>query len=74
MLKIPLLVIGFYNKIGVLLGGDINLYGNLTAYEIIQYFGILHGANHAAIIERIEMLDTRKGIELYQTEFGKDRF
>lgn len=44
-------------KIGVLLGGDINLYSNLTAYEIIQYFGKLHGVDDVTLNERMEMLN-----------------
>lgn len=45
-------------KIGVLLGGDINLYGNLTAYEIIQYFGKLHGVDNVILSQRIDLLDS----------------
>lgn len=45
-------------KIGVLLGGDINLYGNLTAYEIIRYFGKLHNVDDVTLTERIEKLDS----------------
>lgn len=44
-------------KIGVLLGGDINLYGNLTAYEIIQYFGKLHGVDDVTLSQQIDLLD-----------------
>ena len=45
------------SKIGVLLGGDINLYGNLTGYEIIKYFGLLNGLTSTKINERINILD-----------------
>lgn len=44
-------------KIGKLLGGDISLYRNLTAYEIIQYFGKLHGIDSGFIYERIDTLN-----------------
>lgn len=44
-------------KTGVLLGGDISLYGNLTAYEIIRYFGRLHSIDSSYIDERIDSLD-----------------
>lgn len=44
-------------KIGVLLGGDISLYGNLTGYENIQYFGRLYGLKDDIIKSRIEELD-----------------
>ncbi|MBQ8635530.1 ABC transporter ATP-binding protein [bacterium] len=43
-------------KIGVLLGGDVNLYKNLTGFEIVQYFGKLHGLNNNDISERINSL------------------
>lgn len=45
-------------KIGVLLGGDVSLYKNLTGYEIIQYFGKLYGLNKNAIDDRINNLDS----------------
>lgn len=44
-------------KIGVLLGGDVSLYGNLTGYENIQYFGRLYGLRDDIIKSRIEELD-----------------
>lgn len=44
-------------SIGVLLGGDVNLYENLTAYEIISYFGNLYGLSQKNIDERINELD-----------------
>ncbi|MBQ6708661.1 MAG: ATP-binding cassette domain-containing protein [Clostridia bacterium] len=44
-------------KIGVLLGGDVSLYENLTAFEIINYFGELHGMDSVSIKERIDVLD-----------------
>ncbi|MBP3938200.1 MAG: ATP-binding cassette domain-containing protein [Clostridia bacterium] len=45
------------SSIGVLLGGDVNLYGSLTAYEIIHYFGKLYGLDKQLIEERIDELD-----------------
>ena len=44
-------------KIGVLLGGDVSLYKNLTGYELIQYFGKLYGLENNTIKEQIEKLD-----------------
>lgn len=44
-------------KIGVLLGGDVSLYKNLTGFEIIQYFGKLHHLNNNDINERINNLN-----------------
>lgn len=45
------------SSIGVLLGGDVNLYPTLTARETILYFGKLHGMNPQAINARILELD-----------------
>lgn len=44
-------------RIGVLLGGDVSLYKNLTGFEIIQYFGKLHHLTKDDISERINNLD-----------------
>ena len=44
-------------KIGILLGGDVNLYKNLTAYETIHFFGALHGLSDSYIDSRIDALD-----------------
>lgn len=44
-------------KIGVLLGGDVSLYKKLTGYEIIKYFGKLHGLSDTSIQKQIENLD-----------------
>lgn len=44
-------------KIGVLLGGDVNLYKNLTANEIIHFFGELHGLSETYINRRIDELE-----------------
>lgn len=44
------------NKIGVLFGGESNLYIHFTAYENIQYFGRLYGMNDDLIKKRIEVL------------------
>ena len=44
-------------KIGVLLGGDVSFYGNLTADEIIRYFGKLHGIDDLSIRKQIDILD-----------------
>lgn len=44
-------------KVGVLLGGDVSLYKNLTGFEIIQYFGKLHHLNNNDINERINSLN-----------------
>lgn len=41
------------NKIGVLFGGDSGLYGRLTAYENIKYFGELNGMSQKDIDESI---------------------
>lgn len=49
--------IGENSKIGVLLGGDVSLYGNLTAYEIIRYFGQLHKIGETEINKQIDILD-----------------
>ena len=40
--------------IGVLFGGDAGLYGNLTAYENIEYFGRLAGLDDQTIKKRSE--------------------
>ena len=45
-------------KTGVLLGGDVNLYRNLTGYEIIRYYGRLYGLSNKEIGDRIDVLDT----------------
>lgn len=45
-------------KIGVLLGGDVNLYKKLTGYEIIKYFGKLHGLSDASIQKQTDNLDS----------------
>ncbi|MGN0547074.1 MAG: ABC transporter ATP-binding protein [Acutalibacteraceae bacterium] len=44
-------------KTGVLLGGDTCLYGNLSANEIIHFFGKLHGIDSDTIAFRIEQLN-----------------
>ncbi len=49
--------IGSKSEVGVLLGGDISLYKNLTAYEIIKFFGKLNGLEQIQIDKRIDELD-----------------
>ncbi|MGN1116555.1 MAG: ABC transporter ATP-binding protein [Candidatus Ornithomonoglobus sp.] len=49
--------LGKDQKIGALLGGDINLYRSLTAREIIFYFGKLHKLSNAEINKRIDELN-----------------
>lgn len=44
-------------SIGTLLGGDVNLYGNLTALENIFFFANLHNMSTAIIRSRIDELD-----------------
>lgn len=44
-------------NIGVLLGGDVNLYTNLTALEIINYFGKLHNLTANEINKQIDTLN-----------------
>ena len=44
------------NKIGVLFGGESNLYIHFTAFENIQYFGRLYGMNDDLIKSRIQFL------------------
>lgn len=44
-------------SIGVLLGGDVNLYANLTGYENISYFSQLHGINKRDMNGRIDELN-----------------
>lgn len=43
--------------VGVLLGGDISLYGSLTAYEIIKFFGAVRGLDSESIDSTIDELD-----------------
>lgn len=56
-------------RIGVLLGGDINLYGNLSGYEVIHYFGKLYGIDTKTIDKKIDDLDK----ELNFKSFFKNR-
>ena len=56
------------HSIGVLLGGDINLYGNLTGFEILYYFGELYGMNSRRIKNRISELDKELNIKHYLTK------
>ncbi len=44
-------------KLGVLLGGDVNLYKKLTGYEIISFFGGLYGMNKTDISNKIGEMD-----------------
>lgn len=44
-------------KMGILLGGDVNLYGFLTAEETLHYFGSLKGLSDKEIKERILYID-----------------
>jgi len=39
------------------MGGEVNLYRNLTAYEIIHYFGNLHGMKKKDINKKMAELD-----------------
>lgn len=48
-------------KIGVLFGGDSGLYGRLTAYENIKYFGELNG---------ISIDEVKQSIDKYETFFN----
>lgn len=43
--------------IGVLLGGDVSLYSNLTAFEIIDFFSKLHHIDSKTLNIRIDELD-----------------
>ena len=45
------------SQIGILMGGEVNLYRNLTAYEIIHYFGSLHGMKKKDINKKMAELD-----------------
>ena len=42
---------------GVMLGGDVNLYNKLTGREIIEFFGQLRGMSSACINKRIDEMD-----------------
>lgn len=44
-------------QIGTLLGGDVNFHNNLTALEILTFFGKIYGISNADIKERISMID-----------------
>lgn len=44
-------------QVGVMLGGDISFYRNLTAYEIIYFFGRLRGLDDGYIEKRINDLN-----------------
>ncbi|WP_126425161.1 ABC transporter ATP-binding protein [Brevibacillus marinus] len=43
-------------RIGLLLGGDVGLYGRLTARENIRYFGHLYGMDEQTLKKRVEEL------------------
>lgn len=43
-------------QIGLLLGGDVGLYGRLTARENIRYFGQLYGMDEQLLHRRVEKL------------------
>lgn len=45
------------NKVSILMGGDINLYSNLSGKEIIYFFGQMQGIKESQIDEQIEYLD-----------------
>ncbi len=45
-------------KMGVLLGGDVSLYANLTGYEILEFFGGLYNMKKADIYIKIEEMDS----------------
>jgi len=52
-------------RIGVLFGGEAGLYGRLTAYENIEYFGLLNGLSKEECKESIDSLVSRFGMETY---------
>lgn len=45
------------NKVGILLGGDINLYDNLSVYETLVFFGQINGMSRDEIKTRINEID-----------------
>lgn len=59
---------GDNQKIGILLGGDINLYRQLTAYEIIDFFGKLNGQTTNDINSKINELDKVLNIKSFINE------
>ena len=58
--------------VGVLLGGDVHLYGNLTSLEILHYFGVLHGLPSAYISARIVELNSVLNFNDYLTRKAKE--
>ncbi|MBO8164782.1 MAG: ATP-binding cassette domain-containing protein [Brevibacillus sp.] len=52
-------------RIGLLFGGDVGLYGRLTARENISYFGMLYGMEERALSERIIQLSRTLQMEEY---------
>lgn len=53
------------SNIGVLFGGNSGLYNRLTAYENIEYFGLLNGMSNDDIKKRINFLAKYFNIESY---------
>lgn len=45
------------DKVGILLGGDINLYDYLSVYETIMFFGRINGMSKKEINRRIDEID-----------------
>ncbi len=58
------------SKIGILMGGDVNLYKNLTPYEIIRYFGKLHDMKPDEIHSRIDELDRILNIKSFLNTYS----
>lgn len=44
-------------SMGILLGGDVNLYGNLSGYETLNFFGLLHGLSTLQIQKATDRLN-----------------
>ncbi|MGO0059081.1 ABC transporter ATP-binding protein [Brevibacillus fluminis] len=52
-------------QVGLLFGGDVGLYGRLTAWENIAYFGRLYGMTEQQLRERIAQASKKLGMESY---------
>lgn len=52
-------------QVGLLFGGDVGLYGRLTAWENIAYFGRLYGMGEQLLQGRIAQASEKLGMESY---------
>ena len=60
--------VGYKNKVGVLLGGNVSLYNSMTAKEIIDFFGFLRGMSLKNINNKIDEMDEILGIKNFINE------